>query len=555
MVKITLYGGVSEVGGNKILVDHQGTRVMLDFGTRMGFASEFFSDFLDVRTNTEMKDKMTIGLLPKIPGIYRNELLRPGNLEELENTNNDRIISPDSKNFMVPGLVTYEDYFKKYKRGYIDCIFLTHAHLDHTGDIGFIHQDIPLFCSKDTHKLVKAIDEVTSFPSNALVMKGMNIGLTGTGATFPGTPKLDKSDIRIRQVNPLDDGGSVTLGSIRATLHEVDHSVPGAASYVLECKADDRSVRILYTGDIRFHGNKGTTIDDYVQSVGDNIDILLLEGTRIGSRLRLTEDEVREKITQEIKSTQGLVFVDFSWKDATRYETILTACRAAGRKFNINARLAYILDKLGFTPLPEDVKVFLKRKYSCTYSPSDYSSSKYEYGFSVEKETWMNDASHYQNGITAEEIKSNPGKYVLMLSYYDLGQVFDLAGADGKIPNSRFIRAQCEPFCDEMELDEERLINWLETFGIEYEPGETPVPDDCTNPDCEKLRERIARSHVSGHASQPELKEVIQKIKPKILIPVHTPHPELFQDIVDELSDEMEIDLRLPELGKTMSFE
>jgi len=66
MVEITFYGGVGEIGGNKILVEHQDTRVMLDFGTRMGYSSEFFAEFLGVRSNTELKDKLTIGVLPVI---------------------------------------------------------------------------------------------------------------------------------------------------------------------------------------------------------------------------------------------------------------------------------------------------------------------------------------------------------------------------------------------------------------------------------------------------------------------------------------------------------
>jgi ribonuclease J len=83
-----------------------------------------------------------------------------------------------------------------------------------------------------------------------------------------------------------------------------------------------------------------------------------------------------------------------------------------------------------------------------------------------------------------------------------------------------------------MELDEERLINWLDAFGIGYELGETPVPNGCTNPNCTKLRKRIVRSHVSGHASRPELKELIEKINPKLLFPVHTERPDVFAELV-----------------------
>jgi len=72
---------------------------------------------------------------------------------------------------------------------------------------------------------------------------------------------------------------------------------------------------MLYTGDIRFHGTMGTTINDYVTMIGTNIDLLLIEGTRIDSESKLTEVEVKDKISNDIKRTSGLVFVDFSWKD------------------------------------------------------------------------------------------------------------------------------------------------------------------------------------------------------------------------------------------------
>ncbi len=552
MVEITFYGGVGEIGGNKIMVEHQGTRVMLDFGTRMGYSSEFFAEFLGVRSNTELKDKLTIGVLPVIPGIYRQDLIRPNGVEGISNDTYDRVISADSEMLKVPGLVTYEDYRQTHDQNYLDGILLSHAHMDHSGDIGVLHSDIPLYCSRTTLTLVEAIDEVTNFKSEAIKSKGANITTTKRGA-MPGSPKIEHKEILVRDCRVLEDGEETDIGTFSVTMIEVDHSVPGASSYVLACQvSNNKPFRILYTGDLRFHGIKGTTIDDYVKAIGAGIDILICEGTRIDSESQLTEDMVRTKITEEIAETDGLVFVDFSWKDTTRYDTIINAAESCGRTFVINARLAYVLNKLGLTPLPDYVKVFLKRKGSCLYSPADYSQHKHEYGYSVDRETWTTDSSHYDHGLVAEELKSNPGKYVLMLSYYDLGQLFDLADENGKIPGSRYIRAQCEPFCDEMELDEERFINWLDAFGIGYRFGETPLPEGCSNPECTKLKRRIDRAHVSGHASRPELQELISKINPRILIPVHTERPAVFVELVRAIGKDIEV--IVPELGKTYSF-
>jgi len=548
MVDLTLYGGVGEIGGNKILVEHDDTRLMLDFGTRMGFASEFFAEFLGVRSNTELKDKLTVGVLPVIPGVYRQDLICPDGAEDLSNDRYGRVISSDSEMLTVPGLITYEAYYNEHGRGYVEGILLTHAHLDHTGDIGFLHPSIPLYCSRTTLTLVEAIDDVTPFKTKAVRSNRSCIAFTKRGAV-PESPKIEHKEELVRDCRILENGEARDVGSFKVTMLEVDHSVPGAASYVLTCEAAGKPFRILYTGDIRFHGTKGTTIDDYVTAIGAGIDIMICEGTRIDSGSQLTEEMVCSKITEEIAETDGLVFVEFSWKDTTRYETISKAAASCGRTFVINARLAYVLNKLEQTPLPEHVAVFLKRKGSCLYSPNDYSTSKHEYGYCVDKDTWTDDASHYENGLVADEIKSNPRKYVLMLSYYDLGQLFDLADAAGRIPGSRYIRAQCEPFSDEMELDEERLINWLDAFGIGYSLGETPLPVGCTNPGCFKLRKRIERSHVSGHASRPELRELISKVNPRILIPIHTERPEAFEKLVNESG--LNTKVILPALGKT----
>jgi ribonuclease J len=552
MVDITFYGGVGEIGGNKIMVEHQGTRLMLDFGTRMGYSSEFFAEFLGVRSNTELKDKLTIGVLPVILGIYRKDLICPNGVEDLSNDTYDRVISSDSGMLKVHGLVTYEDYCQKHGQDYLDGILLSHAYMDHSGDIGFLHSAIPLYCSRTTLTLVEAIDDVTNFKSKAIKSKGANIALTKGGA-MPRSPKIEHKEVLVRDCIVLEDGEGTDIGNFRATMIEVDHSVPGASSYVLACHVNNnKPFRILYTGDLRFHGIKGTTIDDYVKAIGAGIDIMICEGTRIDSDSKLTEDMVRSKIAEEIAETDGLVFIDFSWKDTTQYDTIIKAAESCGRTFVINARLAYILNKLGLTPLPDYVKVFLKRKGSCFYSPADYSLYKHEYGYSVDRDTWTQDSSHYDHGLAAEEIKSNPSKYILMLSYYDLGQLFDLADEKGKIQGSRYIRAQCEPFCDEMELDEERFINWLDAFGIGYRLGETPLPEGCSNPNCSKLKRRIDRSHVSGHASRPELKELIGKINPTTLIPIHTEKPEVFEEVVREIGKDIEV--IIPELGVSYAF-
>ena len=48
MVKLTFYGGVNEIGGNKILLGDKGTKIF-DFGQSFTFGSEFFTSWLQPR--------------------------------------------------------------------------------------------------------------------------------------------------------------------------------------------------------------------------------------------------------------------------------------------------------------------------------------------------------------------------------------------------------------------------------------------------------------------------------------------------------------------------
>jgi ribonuclease J len=543
-MKLTFYGGVREIGGNKILVEQSDTRLFLDFGTSMGFESDFFSDFLQPRINTALSDRLTIGALPKIQGIYRKNAVTPSGTDLLNNSQYPRVLQPSSP-YLHPTVTTYEEYVKHHKKPFVHGILLSHAHLDHTGAIGYLHPSIPLYCSDITKTLVRAIDEVTSFTSEALTSKSKYIELYKDKAAFPNSPTL-RTDTSDRPCTTLQDMQNIDIGDLTITHIAQDHSIPGSSSFIVE--SDE--TKVLYTGDIRFHGTHPMTIKEYSKKVGDGINVMICEGTRIDSDVIVSESHVQEQITDEIRHTEGVVFVDFSWKDTTRYETIRKACKSAGRIFVINARLAYLLNELGIYPSDESVQVFLKRKGSCLYSPGDYNTTKYELGFTP-KEKYP-DCTHYEQGLLSEDIKKEPNRFVMMLSYFDLNQLFDLSDSMGRVPGSRFIKAQCAPFSDEMELDEERFIHWLDTFGISYTLDDAPLPEECMNLHYSKIRRRLQRSHVSGHASRPELQKLISLVHPSFIIPVHTLYPEKFIKIAASIDDSIQV--IQPCIGKEYLF-
>jgi ribonuclease J len=47
--KITFYGGIHEIGGNKFLVEDKDTKIFLDFGMQMGKVNQYFAEFVNPR--------------------------------------------------------------------------------------------------------------------------------------------------------------------------------------------------------------------------------------------------------------------------------------------------------------------------------------------------------------------------------------------------------------------------------------------------------------------------------------------------------------------------
>ena len=63
--KLTFYGGVSEIGGNKILLQTDDGSVLLDFGRRMSEYGRFFSEFLVARSKNALRDMLRLGFCLK----------------------------------------------------------------------------------------------------------------------------------------------------------------------------------------------------------------------------------------------------------------------------------------------------------------------------------------------------------------------------------------------------------------------------------------------------------------------------------------------------------
>lgn len=63
------YGGVDEIGGNRIEVSCNGDGIFLDFGMRFNIEELYFDEFLQPRSFNGLGDLMELGALPRIRGF------------------------------------------------------------------------------------------------------------------------------------------------------------------------------------------------------------------------------------------------------------------------------------------------------------------------------------------------------------------------------------------------------------------------------------------------------------------------------------------------------
>ena len=131
MVNIDFYGGVNEIGGNKILVNHNTTSLFLDFGMSFSQSNKYFSEFLQPRKANGIRDFLELGLLPQINGIYREDYLRHCGLSSQEDP-------------AVEGLL------------------LSHAHMDHSAYIHHLREDIPLYMTEESYFILKVLEDTSA---------------------------------------------------------------------------------------------------------------------------------------------------------------------------------------------------------------------------------------------------------------------------------------------------------------------------------------------------------------------------------------------------------
>ncbi len=286
MVSVTFYGGVGEIGGNKILVEDGDARVLLDFGKSYGAESRYFDGFLQPRSVNGAGDYFEFGLLPRIEGLYAKEAL--------QNTN------------------------MKHSKPKVDGVFISHAHTDHIGHLDLIDPEIPVYIGETAKTVVDAMKEVSGWNWD-----------------------FGEHDYRL-----FRSGSKIRVHGLEVEPVHVDHSIPGAYGFILHTSAG----AVVYSGDLRMHGPAGHLTGDFVERARDYKPVAFFcEGTRISPKDQYkatSEAGVLKACRKVMRAREGLIVASFYGRDVDRLRTMYEASLGGRRRFVVQLKVAHLLKRL-----------------------------------------------------------------------------------------------------------------------------------------------------------------------------------------------------------------
>jgi ribonuclease J len=281
----------------------------------------------------------------------------------------------------------------------------------------------------------------------------------------------------------FESGIPFIVGDIEITPYLMDHSAFDAYAFLI--KADGKS--LFYSGDFRIHGRKNKVFDWFSHNVEKNIDYLLLEGTTVG-RMKgnlLTETDIETEFVKIFKGNKGINLIYTSGQNIDRLVSIYRACKRTGKILAIDFYIANVLKELsefGAIPYPSknfpEVKVFFP--YRLSRMISNQGNQQLLYQFKNFK-------------ITKEQIDKQFDKIVMVVRPSMLKDLDYL----NKLENGVFIYSMWNGYKKEKTTRE--FINFLINKGM------TEI-----------------QVHTSGHADQESLKRMVDILKPKNIVPIHT---------------------------------
>ena len=327
-------------------------------------------------------------------------------------------------------------------------VLISHPHQDHYGLLAEIPDDWPVWTGEASARLVKITDEIASKPEGRIFQTWHS------------------------------RSGQFEIGPFKVTPILTDHSAFDA--YMLLVESEGK--RILYTGDFRRHGRKSALVDTMMASPPLDIDVLITEGTNLGTDKPVrSESDLETDFIDLLAQTPGRLFVSWSGQNVDRTVTLYRAAKRTGRTLVIDLYTADVLDRIAEgTRLPRagfpNLRVVVTGSLAANYKARG-------------REDFV--ARMATDGVAARNI---PKDAIVMLRR---ALIRDYE-RNGVVPG------------DQDAFNFSMWKGYLET-PYYAEPMEW----------CRSRGAQIAYIHTSGHASPEDLRAFAAAVAPKVMVPVH----------------------------------
>ncbi len=332
----------------------------------------------------------------------------------------------------------------------VDGVLVSHPHLDHYGLLEELPAQWPVWCGAASAALIR-----------------LTTALFGQSCSS--------------YFQHWESGVPVAMGAFTVTPFLTDHSAFDA--YMLQI--DVAGKRIFYTGDFRLHGRKAALVKLLMASPPENIDVLLMEGTNLGSdKPCMAEADLETAFVDLFKNTAGRVFVNWSAQNVDRTVTLYRACLKTRRTLVVDLYTADVLEtlaKFGKIPQPDwyGMRVLITAGLSKHYRKAGRS------GF-VDRLA--------KNGIGVSHLHASKNQWVVMTRtalMHDFRRNGIVIDADDAWSWSNWRGYLADP-------QGALLQAWFDAGGATANP-----------------------IHTSGHASVADLKAFSAALNPKTLVPIH----------------------------------
>ena len=270
----------------------------------------------------------------------------------------------------------------------------------------------------------------------------------------------------------MEDGKTITIKDIKITPISCDHSA--FDSYMLLIETSEETV--LYTGDFRANGRMNF---DKLLDVVPTVDTLIIEGTTL-SRDEQTENIPEEKLeeiaVEYLNKHKGPAFIMMSAQNIDRVITAHNIAKRTNRQFLMDIYSADIARSAGMAV--DEARVFM------TGGNKQYEMLQ----------------RYKKNKIGKHEISKKPFIMCIRSSMKNyLSKLSELISFEDGVLFYGMWKGYLE------QSNTKEFIEFLKSKGV-----------------------RLHILHTSGHADSKTIEKLIDDIKPKKIIPVHTENTDWF---------------------------